>query len=168
MPDAKFIEEYQLYRKFEFKLPSYFHEIKDININMYCPNCEETRTFRFSHKYLHNEKPSVRSIVNQPISPPSSLRENLIIHLNYICASCEKFNRIFSLRVGKNRQYIEKVGQFPPWSIKIEKNLKQLLKEYSEYYKKGKTCESQSYGIGAFAYYRRIVEGVIGELLESI
>ena len=137
MPDAKFLEEYQLYRKFEFKLPSYFHEIKNVNINMYCPICEETRTFRFTHKYLHEEKPPVRTIVNRPILPPSTLGENEIIHLNYICASCENFNRMFSLRIGKNRQYIEKVGQFPTWDINIEKNLKEILKNYSENYKKG-------------------------------
>jgi hypothetical protein len=29
-------------------------------------------------------------------------------------------------------------------------------------------CESQSYGIGAFAYYRRIVEEIINELLDEI
>ena len=173
MPEAKFLEEYQLYRKFEFKLPSYFYELKDVNINMYCPNCEETRTFRFLHKYLHEKKQIMRPVgslgVNRPISHNGyDLKENYIIQLTYSCASCENFNRIFSLRVGKNRQFIEKVGQYPPWDIKIGRDLKEILKNHSENYKKGKTCESQSYGIGAFAYYRRIVEDIIGELLEAI
>ncbi|HEC38108.1 MAG TPA: hypothetical protein ENI29_07720 [bacterium] len=175
MPDAKFLEEYQLYRKFEFRLPSYFHEIKDVNINMHCPDCKKTRTFRFLHKYQHEKKLIHRTgslPMNRPIVPISQprpdVKENSIIQLTYICASCEKFNRIFSLRVGKNRQSIEKVGQYPPWDINIKKNLIKLLGEYSENYKKGKTCESQSYGIGAFAYYRRIVEDIIGELLEII
>ncbi len=171
MPDAKFLEEYPLYRKFDFKLPSYFHDIKDVNINMYCPICKEIRTFRFSHKYLHEEIPSKPKVtMPAPIASfgyPLEVK-NKIIHLNYTCASCEKFNRMFSLRIGKNRQYIEKIGQFPAWDIDIEINLKEILKNYSNYYKKGKTCESQSYGIGAFAYYRRIVEDIIGELLESI
>ncbi len=175
MPDAKFLEEYQLYRKFEFRLPSYFREIKDVNINMHCPDCKETRTFRFLHKYQH-EKKLIQRIgslpMNRPIvhigQPSPDVKENNIIQLNYICASCEKFNRIFSLRVGKNRQYIEKVGQYPAWDINIERNLKEILKNHSENYKKGKTCESHSYGIGAFAYYRRIIEDIIGELLEAI
>ena len=59
MPNTEFLEKYGLYRKFEFELPSYYHEIKDVNINMYCPNCEETRTFRFSHKFLHNKYPQL-------------------------------------------------------------------------------------------------------------
>ncbi len=168
MPNIEFLENFPLYRKFEFKLPSYIREIKDVNINMYCPNCEETRTFRFSHKYLHKEKPSIRGFGNQPIYPPNPLVENEIIHLNYICASCEKFNRMFSIRIGKNRQYIEKIGQFPPWDISIKKKLRRIFGVYSDYYKKGLICESQSSGIGANIYYRRIVEEIIGELLEDI
>lgn len=36
------------------------------------------------------------------------------------------------------------------------------------FFRKGLVCESQSYGIGAFAYYRRITEEIIDELLDSI
>ncbi len=51
----------------------------------------------------------------------------------------------------------------PPIKNKRKKN-----KYLDTDYKKGKTCESHSYGIGAFAYYRRIIEDIIGELLEVI
>ncbi|MDZ7680350.1 MAG: hypothetical protein U5J63_01245 [Fodinibius sp.] len=46
----------------------------------------------------------------------------------------------------------------------------QTLKNYQEssrHYKKGLICESQGYGIGAFSYYRRIVED-IDDLLDEI
>lgn len=43
-----------------------------------------------------------------------------------------------------------------------------MLGEREETFKKGLTCESQGYGIGAYAYYRRIVEEVIDELLDGI
>jgi hypothetical protein len=39
---------------------------------------------------------------------------------------------------------------------------------HSEYFKKGLICESQGYGIGAFAYYRRIVEEIIDGQLDEI
>jgi hypothetical protein len=64
--------------------------------------------------------------------------------------------------------FMEKVGQVPAWSIEIEKNLGVILGESTQYYKKGLICESQGYGIGAHAYYRRIVEDIIDELLEAI
>ncbi len=61
-----------------------------------------------------------------------------------------------------------KIGQFPPWDISIDKNLKKILKKYKVIYKKGLECESQGYGVGAFAYYRRIVEGTIDDILVKI
>jgi hypothetical protein len=54
--------------------------------------------------------------------------------------------------------FVQKVGQFPPWSIRVDRNAEQILGQHVEIYKRGLTCESQGYGIGAFSYYRRIVE----------
>lgn len=61
-----------------------------------------------------------------------------------------------------------KVGQEPPWEISINKDLEKILSNYVDYYKKGLVCESQGYGIGASAYYRRITEEIIDQLLNSI
>jgi hypothetical protein len=61
-----------------------------------------------------------------------------------------------------------KVGQFPAWDIEGDPNIERLLGPRSDYYSKGLICESQSYGIGAFGYYRRIVEEIIDELLDEI
>ena len=167
MPNIEFLEEYPLYRKFEFKLPESLNKFNKVNINMYCPNCKETRTFRFLNHYLHGYEESTSIGMNYP-THLNWIKPNCIVHLNYICAACEKFNRMFSFRIGKNRQYIEKVGQYPPWDISIKKKLQKILGEYSDYYKKGLICESQAYGIGANIYYRRIIEEIIGELLEDI
>ena len=35
-------------------------------------------------------------------------------------------------------------------------------------YKNGRVCEAHGYGIGAFAYYRRLVDNVISRLLDEI
>lgn len=43
-----------------------------------------------------------------------------------------------------------------------------MLGAHKDYLKRGLICELQGYGIGAFAYYRRIVEAVIDKLLDSI
>lgn len=42
------------------------------------------------------------------------------------------------------------------------------MHKHGDNFKKGLVCESQGYGIGAFAYYRRITEDIIDELLDSI
>lgn len=43
-----------------------------------------------------------------------------------------------------------------------------MLGSHKDYLIKGLVCESQSYGIAAFSYYRRIVEEIIDGLLEEI
>src|SRR5690554_1107831 len=61
-----------------------------------------------------------------------------------------------------------KVGQYPAWEVSGEPNIERLLGAHAGYYKKRLICESQGYGIGAFGYYRRIVEETIDELLNEI
>ena len=61
-----------------------------------------------------------------------------------------------------------KVGQEPPWDISIDPTLAKALGDRVGYYKKGLINESQGYGIGAFAYYRRVVEEIIDDLLTEI
>ncbi|MFW9872616.1 MAG: hypothetical protein ACFFG0_05890 [Candidatus Thorarchaeota archaeon] len=173
MSIIEFLEEYPLYRKFNFDLNEDSHspivdtfllnDFPEKNINMYCPKCNDIRTFRFTYKYIHKRR---EELFKKKVPP--LLYKNDIVNLNYTCASCEVYHRFFAIKVGVDFKTIEKIGKFPPWSIKIEKNLKKLLGDYSENYRKGLICESQSYGIGAFAYYRRIVEDIIGELLELI
>jgi hypothetical protein len=65
-------------------------------------------------------------------------------------------------------KYISKVGQHPAPDISIDKRIGKLLGSNVELYKKGRICESQSYGIGAFAYYRRLLEETISALLDEI
>lgn len=68
----------------------------------------------------------------------------------------------------ENRFCFEKVGQYLSWLPDIDKGLKKELGKYEKLYRKSQICESQSYGIGAFAYYRRIVENIIDNLLNSM
>jgi len=65
-------------------------------------------------------------------------------------------------------RYVKKVGQHPAWAIDPPKDLKDALGQYEALYKKGMICESQGYGIGAFAYFRRIVENIIDQMLADI
>lgn len=136
---------------------------------MHCPICRDTRTFIPIKRYY------LRSDLFIDIDNSLTAYDidiNSYIILNYICASCRKFLRFFNLRIvrkSENRSMeIEKVGQYLPWDISINKNLQKVLGKFSENYKKGLICESQAYGIGANAYFRRIVEEIIGDLLEQI
>ncbi len=61
-----------------------------------------------------------------------------------------------------------KAGQYPPLDLSIDRRLVNILGEHEATFRKGFVCEAQGYGIGAYAYYRRIVELIIDDLLGTI
>jgi hypothetical protein len=91
-----------------------------------------------------------------------------VINVQYRCAACS-FIRFFLVAFDPAGQYVEKVGQFPGPDISIDRQAQELLEaEDVTSYKNGRICEAQGYGIGAFAYYRRLLERVISRLLEEV
>lgn len=133
---------------------------------MKCKKCDYESTFIVSNIFYMDIN-QIIDIDKYNVVNESPLEGSHFI-LHYICALCKSFGRVFVLKVGKNLKQIFKIGQYPPWDISIKKKLQKILGEYSDYYQKGLICESRAQGIGANIYYRRIVEGMIGELLEDL
>jgi hypothetical protein len=156
MPNAKFLEEFALYRKFACPLPGYLSKFEKPRINMNCTECDGTRTFAMINQYY-----SEYGYENVP-------SEGLIINPRYRCVSCGKFERHFSIKVSDDLDWIMKVGQFPSWEIAGDQNIEAMLGAHKSLLKKGLISESQGYGIGAFGYYRRIVEEIIDKLLTDV
>lgn len=156
MPNKEFLEEYSLFRKLKFDIPYTLDLIAKPAINMNCPECMSIQTFNMTNEYY---KSFGYSYV------PS---ENKKLQLKYLCQSCKQFEREFQIYVSPKLDYIYKYGQYPEWQIKMDKNFEKVLGKHSSTFRKGLVCESQGYGIGAFAYYRRITEQIIDELLDSI
>lgn len=179
MPHKQFLEEYPLYKKFKPNWDKFYpgstythhlsthiinHQLPKPPIHMFCIRCSSEQTFNMSNEYYDQYLPYNTSI-------HGSTRE-----LRYVCSACKKGLIVFLVYFGyvdsgdtvPTEMFLEKVGQIPPWSIEMDKNLESILGENAEYYKKGLICESQGYGIAAHAYYRRIVEDAIDTLLESI
>lgn len=154
--DKKFLEKYQLYRKFQIKLGNDIRYIPKPSINMYCNSCNSPQTFNMYEPYHAWVEYS-----NSPINDET-------LTAQYKCEGCKGFFRYFLIKVNEDATSIMKVGQFPAYDISIDPTIEKNFKKHIENFKKGKICESHSFGIGAFAYYRRIVELVIDELLDSI
>ncbi len=164
-------EKYPLYKKMNIgELPYYLSDIKVVNINMYCKICKSVRTFNSLNSFYSPFQKDMSTNYSEINFKEFTKRynEDIIVRCAYYCASCNDYNRYFLLKIDKNLSYVQKIGQYPPWDISIEKELKEILNKCEKYYKNGKICESQSYGIGAFAYYRRIIEEIIDYLLDSI
>lgn len=92
--------------------------------------------------------------------------------LVYKCRDCgvrAKTFCILSHASGKNGVGIAlKIGEFPELHIDIPTYLPKLLGEEYSYFIKGLKCEKQGCGIGAFSYYRRVVENQKGRFLKHI
>lgn len=156
MPNKEFLEEYSLFRKFKTDLPDTLDHFPQPAINMLCSNCESIQTFNMTNKYWE-----FAGYMNSPANDTK-------LRLIYQCQSCREFTRQFQIYISPELDYCYKFGQYPEWEIKIDKNLEKTLGKHSKTFRKGLVCESQGYGIGAFAYFRRITEGIIDELLDSI
>ncbi len=169
MANKQFLEEYPLYKKFKTEL-KFFHgaergfEVSRMPkpaIHMHCVICTSEQTFNMDNDYYEGSTDSFIS--------------NHIKWLRYVCSACGRAKRTFLLHfltekvdTSQTRLVIEKVGQFPPRDLTLNQNLSETLGEHTDFYKKGLECEATGYGIGAFAYFRRITEGVIDGLLDSI
>ena len=132
----------------------------------------------FEHDYFSSDFHDDRfRNLNQP--EKTSILNNImtngnICRLDYLCSACHESTRLFLVRFykkdgeGTDHLFVEKVGQFPAWDIEMDKGLEKTLGEHAYYYKRGLICESQGYGVGAYAYYRRVIENIIEHLLGSI
>ena len=143
---------------FKSELPYNLVDIPTPAIKMYCNHCTSNQTFN-PDGYYFKQGSLIRNYNSF----------GAIIGFVYLCRGCGSFKRYFFIEIGDDSKWVQKVGQFPPWDISMDKQIRSLLnKNQIDIYQKGLINESQSYGIGAFAYYRRIVEDIIDELLNEI
>jgi hypothetical protein len=158
MINKEFLEDYSLFRKLKVdKGVNDLREWRKIPVNMYCHVCSSQQTFNMTNEFYHLGN-----------GANNFNAKNRVLDLQYLCDSCKGFNRRFFVHINDDLDTLYKVGQYPEWEIKMDRNLEKTLGKHSTNFKKGLVCESQGYGIGAFSYYRRITEDIIDELLDSI
>jgi hypothetical protein len=99
-------------------------------------------------------------------------------HLTYLCANCQQHKKTFSLAIliqtdedkRPVRVTFHKLGEHPPYGPPTPSRLNSLIGPDRELFFKGRRCENQGLGIGAFVYYRRVVEDqknrIIGEIIK--
>lgn len=143
--EREFLENWPLYREASLSeswdLPA--------TISRDCPTCKKETTWTLRAKdYLGS---------NFSFSPQI---------LDYRCELCKAHHVVFLL--SHRNQRLMKVGQFPPLSTKIPKNIETRLGPSSELYWKALVCRNQGFGVGALAYFRRVVEEKTNELIDVV
>ena len=89
----------------------------------------------------------------------------------YRCKHCEGSQKIFSLLVclNKNQEwFVTKVGEWPPYGPRLPNRVLKLVQADVECMRLGRRAEAMSFGIGAFAYYRRVVERQKDALFDKV
>lgn len=91
--------------------------------------------------------------------------------LTYRCRNCEAFTKTYALFArlnvgGTGEAY--KIGEYPSFGPPLPSRLISMIGHERELFLKGRRSENQSLGVGAFAYYRRVVEHQWRRLLEDI
>jgi hypothetical protein len=100
------------------------------------------------------------------------LAQDFFHHAIYTCRNCGRkviHYWFFWADDGQNRATFIKVGQYPPLSIEPSKELAAALgPEDTALYKKALINGNYSFGIGALAYFRRVIENKVNMLLDMI
>jgi hypothetical protein len=131
-------------------------ELTTPDLRLHCERCDGERTFRCEGE-------------RQPSLSDDSANARLI---NYLCSDCRAQGKSFSLWVAVGKSYgtgvAYKYGELPPFGVPVPNKVLRLFGKDATIFLKGRQCENQSLGLGAFAYYRRVVENHKNDLFDEI
>jgi hypothetical protein len=97
-------------------------------------------------------------------------REENKLFAEYICRNCQTTRKTYSLLVILRPEWndIIKLGGYPEFGPPTPSRVIKLLGPDRELYLKGRRAENQGLGIGAFGYYRRVVENQKSRIFDEI
>lgn len=128
-------------------------------IQLHCPNgtCNGDRFFRFVGK-------------SKPVIPTN---DYLFFFVTYRCYNCLKEEKTFALAAKTDDKKSKsgecyKFGEIPNFGPPTPARLITLIGPDREEFLKGRRCENQGLGVGAFIYYRRVVESQKNRILNEI
>lgn len=97
------------------------------------------------------------------------------IYITYRCSNCQEHQKTYSIaaKVDEDEEptgELYKFGELPTFGPPTPSRLIKLIGPDRDVFLKGRRCENQGLGIGAFIYYRRVVESqkdrILGEIIK--
>lgn len=137
----------------------------------------------FINTYCHSEQCKRVCPFDSESSNPYVSTETIQEIFEYKCRTCRQTNKIFSLRFESTFEAskkdsttptvtkfmkITKFGEYPAFGPHAPTKLISMLGRKQDIYLKGRRSESLGLGIGAFTYYRRLVQEQKNEIIELI
>jgi hypothetical protein len=94
------------------------------------------------------------------------------LFLTYICRNCQSSAKVYAVSVkrhaGKTDGSASKYGESPPFGPHVPARVISLIGPDRDLFLKGRRSENRGLGIGAFSYYRRVVENQKSRIIEEI
>ncbi len=134
-------------------------QLRTPDLQLHCPNdaCNGTRFFRCVTQ-------------RNPVLPDNDFAFS---YVSYFCSNCQNTRKIFSIGAkvdaeGSASGKAYRFGELPPFGPPTPTRLITLIGPDRDEFLKGRRCENQGLGVGAFTYYRRVVENQKGRILTQI
>ena len=145
-----FLENDSLYIWREFKVPGPHETIVIREVDGLCQECGQTRPFQSVGSDAGPEGVQI-----YPAYPT--------LHLKFECVSCQNERREYLVEKVETAETVKihKYGELPKRKLDRNPRLQRFFKDDLDNYEKAVVCLSHEYGIGAFAYFRRIIENNI-------
>jgi hypothetical protein len=128
--------------------------VKAPELQLYCEHCDGSRYFRAAG--------AMEAVADRPEHG----------YVTYTCANCRRTTKTYSLMIwcdaDLKQARIYKYGERPAFGPFTPARLISLIGPDKDMFLKGRRCESQGLGVGAFAYYRQVVENQKNRILEEI
>jgi hypothetical protein len=94
------------------------------------------------------------------------------VFLHYLCSNCRSRSKIFAIMARWNTVADEgeaaKLGEWPPFGPQVSLGIIPILGKNKDMFLLGRRAEIQGLGIGALAYYRRVVENQKDHIINEI
>ncbi len=135
----------------------YVFKLPEIQLHCQEPACNGIRFFRSSNNGL--------------LTVTSNLNRRSPYFIHYLCKNCSKTSKLYAINLHANvngPSECLKVGELPPFGPPVPARVIKLMGSDRETFLKGRRAENQGLGIGAFAYYRRIVESHKDKLIDEL
>lgn len=125
-------------------------------IALHCDVCHGIRTFR-------------------PHPPGEIWSGDTVDHMtyaHYLCSNCWRSLKSFAVWAKTSNRdgfvMLTKLGELPGFGPPIDRKLSRLLGDLRALFFQGRRCEAQGLGIGAFVYYRRVLDGLRLKILDEV
>ncbi|MBO9644714.1 MAG: hypothetical protein J7603_16490 [Pseudacidovorax sp.] len=156
--------------------PNQLTHISDISEHKFVTNIGFANVMRTPEIQLHCPSDSCNGVrfFRCVSGQGKRLKEQFeFIYITYRCSNCQEHEKTFSLAVKLDTDEMPtgelyKFGELPPFGPPTPPRLIKLIGPDRDDFLKGRRCENQGLGVGAFIYYRRVVENQKNRILSEI